>query len=126
MQFILTGFTQQLGFRVFGFEGKRDKGDDKAKTSYTVKADLNLIRLHGIRVQELPLLCRAMLERIMLEPSSEAQLAWTFTEAEMSLHEKDSVAARVAATAKKRLTRRPPVTPNTGAGWRLQQPVLET
>ncbi len=117
MQFILTGFTQQLGFRVFGFEGRRE---DKSKSNYTVKADLGLIHKYGIRVQELPLLCRALLDRTTEE---ETQRAWTFSEAEMSLHEKDCVATRAAASAKKRLTRKPPVT-NAGAGWRTPQPVL--
>jgi hypothetical protein len=116
MQFILTGFTQQSGFRVFGFEGKRE---DKSKADYTVKADLDLIRKYGIRVQELPLLCKAMLE---LTTEDEERRAWTYGETEMSMHEKDCVAARVAATAKKRLTRKPPVA-TPGVGWRAPQPV---
>ena len=117
MQFILTGFTQQLGFRVFGFEGRRE---DKSKSDYTVKADLSLIQKYGIRVQQLPLLCRALLDRTTEE---ETQRAWTFTEAEMSLHEKDCAASRSAAAAKKRLTRKPPVT-NAGSGWRTTQPAI--
>lgn len=117
MQFILTGFTQQLGFRVFGFEGRRE---DKTKSAYTVKADLGLIRRYGIRVQELPLLCRALLDRTT---EDEKQRAWTYSEAEMSLHEKECSAARLAASSKKRLARKPLVT-NAGSGWRVAQPVL--
>ena len=60
MQYILTGFTHDMGFRVFAFEGV---GEDRVRTEYRVKADLALIRRYGIRVQELPLLCRAVLER---------------------------------------------------------------
>lgn len=100
MQFVLTGFTQESGYRVYGFEGTRQ---DKSKTTHTIRTDLALIRRYGIRVQELPLLCRAMLD---VTTEDEAQRAWTFGEAEMSLHEQESAAARLAA--KKRFVRRPP------------------
>ena len=60
MQFVLTGFTQDLGFRVFAFEGI---GADRIRTKFTVKAELALIRNYGIRIQELPLLCRGLLDR---------------------------------------------------------------
>lgn len=55
MQYILTGFTQEMGFRVFAFERI---GDDRLRTKFTVKADLALIRRYGIRLQDLPLMCR--------------------------------------------------------------------
>jgi hypothetical protein len=115
MQFILTGFTQKLEFRVFAFEGRRE---DKSRADYTVKADLGLIRKYGIRVQDLPLLCRALLD---MTTEDEQQRDWTYGETEMSLYEKGTVATRIAAAAKKRLTYRPPVS-NAGAGWRSPQP----
>ena len=59
MQYILTGFTHDMGFRVFAFEGI---GEDRVRTEYKVRADLALIHRYGIRVQELPLLCRGILE----------------------------------------------------------------
>jgi hypothetical protein len=60
MQFILIGFTQDLGFRVFAFEGM---GKDQIRTGFLVKADLALTRRYGIPLQELPLMCRELLER---------------------------------------------------------------
>ena len=41
MQFILTGFTQDMGFRVFAFERL---ADDRTRTKCSVRADLALIR----------------------------------------------------------------------------------
>lgn len=57
MQYILSGFTQDMGFRVFRFEGVAvDR--PRTRTVFTVRADLALIRRYGIQIQELPLLCR--------------------------------------------------------------------
>ena len=60
MEFILTGFRQQHSVRLFAFEGI---AEDRTRTQFTVGADLALIRKYDIRVQELPLLCRGLLER---------------------------------------------------------------
>src|SRR6516165_2081401 len=60
MRFILKGFTQEMGFRVFEFE-KVD--EDQTRTAYTISADLALTRRYDIRIQDLPLLCRLSLER---------------------------------------------------------------
>jgi hypothetical protein len=111
MRFILAGFTQDLGSRVFTFARV---GDDAARSDYTVRADLSLIRRYDIRVQELPLLCRSLLER--REPADETRSV-TFTEEEMCLYAKESAAARSAAAAKRKPSRRPP-TENAGAAWR--------
>ena len=83
MHFILTGFTQDMGFRVFAFERR---GEDRIRTKYTVRADLALILRYGIRLQELPLLCRGLLER---RENGEEAGALTFTEDEMCLYAKD-------------------------------------
>jgi hypothetical protein len=83
MQFILTGFTQDMGFRVFAFERM---GEDRIRTKYAVRADLALIQRYGIRLQELPLLCRRLLER---RDNGEKEGTLTFTEDEMSLYAKD-------------------------------------
>lgn len=115
MQFILTGFTQDMGFRVFAFERT---SEDRVRTRYTVRADLALIRRYGIRVQELPLLCRSLLER---RDSGDQPRALTFTEDEMSLHAKDCAMAREAAAQKRKPPRRPP-SENVGNAWRGQQP----
>src|SRR5260370_14625399 len=97
MQFILTGFTQNTGFRVFAFERI---GADRTRTPFTVRTDLELIRKYGIRVQELPLLCRGFLER---RDETEQERAWIFTEDEMCLYASKCAAERDAAKKKKSL-----------------------
>jgi hypothetical protein len=93
MQYILTGFTHNGGFRVFAFEGVTNGA---ARTAYSVNADLALARKHGIRVQELPLLCRAVLE---LRDENDDRRAFTFTEGAMTLH---SSLVRAALESQKR------------------------
>ncbi|HEY1754563.1 MAG TPA: hypothetical protein VGG72_04155 [Bryobacteraceae bacterium] len=115
MQYILTGFTQDSGFRVFAFERI---GEDRLRTKFTVKADLALIRRYGIRLQDLPLMCRGLLDRC---EDSEEKRTLIFTEDEMSLFEKTNVAAREAAAQKRKPPRRPP-SENIGAAWRAPQP----
>lgn len=80
MQYTLTGFAQDLDFRVFTFEGV---GEDRVRTQYNVRADLTLTRKYGIRMQELPLLCRGILDR---RSDAERQDSFTYTEADMCAH----------------------------------------
>jgi len=94
MQFILTGFTQDTGFRVFAFEGV---AIGQLRTIFTVRADLALSRRYGIAMQELPLLCRAVLER---RSESDDQRDFTFTEGDMTLHS-DLVRAAIESHKKK-------------------------
>jgi len=124
MQFILTGFTQDREFRVFAFEGI---ASDRVRTPFTVRADLALSRTYGIRIQELPLMCRAILERREESPvESDPQNALTFTEDAMRLHASNCVAARALAAQKKKAPRRPVTenngAPANGAAWRSPQP----
>jgi len=115
MQFILTGFTQDLGCRVFAFEGI---AVDRIRMAFTVRADMALIRRYGIQIQELPLLCRGILER--RDEASETQ-ALTFTEEEM----RTWATARAAAKDEAAQRRRPPrrsSTESLGAAWRSPQP----
>jgi hypothetical protein len=127
MQFILTGFTQDTGFRVFAFEGV---AVGQIRTVFTVRADLALSRRYGIAMQELPLLCRSLLDR--QEESGENQdesgehgvlkeHSLTFTEEEMRACA-DKRAADRALAALKRKTPRRPVVENAGAAWRGPQP----
>jgi hypothetical protein len=95
MQFILTGFTQSTGFRVFAFERI---GADRTRTPFTVRTDLELIRKYGLRGQELPLLCRALLER---HDEAEEERTWIYTEDEMRLYASNCAAERDAAQKKK-------------------------
>jgi len=102
MQYVLTGFTPDSGFRVFAFQGVRA---DQTRALFTVRADLALIRTYGILVQELPLLCRALLER---SDEGAAEHALTFSEDEMRVHAGHRAADRDAAQRKKSLRRIPP------------------
>jgi hypothetical protein len=115
MQFILTGFTQDIGFRVFGFEGI---SADRIRTAFAVRTDLALIRRYGIRIQELPLLCRSLLER--REDSSDERTL-TFTEEDMVRHARDRAAAARLTAAQKKSPARRPATENLGAAWRGPQ-----
>ena len=97
MHIILTGFSQSMGFRVFAFECV---GEDKVRRSYTVRADLLLVRKYGILMQELPLLCRRILER---RQDGDQQRMYTFTEADMCIQ----AGLRAEKTASQK--RRPPL-----------------
>ena len=95
MQFILMGFNQETDFRTFAFQGI---ASDRTRTDFTVRADLALTRKYGIRVQELPLLCRRLLER---DDTGEEKRTLTFTEDDMRLHA-DTETARVKASPKRK------------------------
>ena len=109
MQYTLTGFTHDRGIRVFAFECV---GEDRTRTQYKVRADLALTQRYGIRVQELPLLCRGVLER---RNEGEEQRTFTYTEADMRLNA-DLCASRAAVEQKRKAPRRP--SENVGAAWR--------
>ena len=98
-QFILKGFSEIEGFRVFAFEGIEA---NRTRTAFTVKTNLGLTRRYGIRLQELPLLCRAVLEREHL--GGEAR-TFTYTEQDMCDHAR--LAALREAANKQRKPRRP-------------------
>jgi hypothetical protein len=116
MQFMLTGFTQDLAFRVFAFERM---GTDRVRTKMVVRADLALVRRYGIQMQELPLLCRNLLER---SDNGAETHTLTFSEDDMSLHAKDRASAKEAAAQRRKPPRRTP-SENVGAAWRGHQPV---
>jgi len=106
MLFVLTGFTPVAGSRVFAFQGI---GDDRKRTEFTVTADLSLVRMYGIMMQELPLLCRELLEH-----STESGLdnrALTLTEADMRVRRDHLAADRAEADRKKSLRKTPPRRP---------------
>jgi len=112
MQFVITGFTQDMGFRVFTFEGI---DADWARTAFIVRADLALARRYGIRLQELPLMCRGLLERF--DPNEERRTV-TFNEEDMRVYAVDCAAKKEAA-ALKRKPRRPPTENSETAGQPL-------
>lgn len=110
MQYVLTGFTHDKGFRVFDFDGI---GDDRVRTGYKVSANLALIHRYGIRVQGLPLLCRGVLEG---RNGDEQQQTFTYTESDMRRNA-ELCALRAADSKKRRAPRKPP-SANAGIAWR--------
>lgn len=110
MQFVLTGFTHDMGFRVFAFSRM---GEDRVQTLCTVRADLALVRRYGIHLQELPLLCRGLLDR---RDEQEQARSVTFTEEEMQVCANERATRQV--NARKRKPPQRPATENPGAGWR--------
>jgi hypothetical protein len=106
---VLTGFSQEQEFRVFTFEGV---AADWSRLAFTVRTNLALTRLYGIRLQELPLLCRAILEQ---RDGAVEDRAFTYAEEDMRLFAA-AATARIEA-AKQKKPPRPPVTPSNGAAW---------
>ena len=80
MQFMITGFSEIEGARQFAFDGI---AEDKRRRPFTVTADLALARRYGIRLQELPLLCRAVLEQYY---DGGEHRSFAFTEDKMRLY----------------------------------------
>jgi hypothetical protein len=113
MQFILTGFTQDTTFRIFEFDYV---GPGQARTQFTVCADLGLIRRYGIQVQDLPLLCRGVLEGRV---EAEETRSFIFTEEKMMVHARDCATAKELAAQRKKP--RKPISENLGAAWRGPQ-----
>ena len=109
-QFVLRGFHQTAGIRSYNFEGI---GDGR-RTGYTVEVDLTLIPGFGIRIQDLPLLCRELLDE-RAEPDQIGVLV--FSEQEMRSRAERIAAAHAEAEQRKKPPRHP-VGANTGAGWR--------
>lgn len=117
MQFVFTGFTHDLGFRVFAFERL---GEDRVRTQCTVKADLALVRRYGIQIQELPLLCRGLLDRHEEGLEQGGVLgSFIFTEEEMRVCADERAAVRALAASKRKPAHKP-ASENVGAAWRGQ------
>jgi hypothetical protein len=100
MQFVLAGFTPDNGFRVFNFEGI---AEDRSRVRFTIRADLGLARRYGIPIQDLPLLCRVLLEQ---RDESDSGRALVFSEEKMRMNADDRAAEKEAAKMKK-AARRP-------------------
>lgn len=100
MEYQFTGFTHKGEFREFAFNGIDEA---RSKTPFKVIADLELSRKYNIAVQELPLLCRRLLEQM---PEGSGSRTLTFSETEMQT----IVTARSAAARQsvhKKIQRRP-------------------
>ena len=101
LQFILTGFTQTAGIRTYGFETTVDG----RRINHTVEVDLALIPGYGIRIQDLPLLCREFLEQ-RTEPHEIC--AFVYSELEMRGHAEKLASAREEAEQRKKQPRHLP------------------
>lgn len=100
--FVLTGFHQLQGIRYYVYQGHLDDG---TSSEFTVDTDVRLLRKHGIALQELPLLCRRLLEKQNPDASLKAV---TFTEDLMQEQADQRAALKLAAQAKKKTYRRRP------------------
>lgn len=114
MQFILTGFTHDAGVRNYAFTGIADA----TRTDFTVGVELALISGYGIRIQELPLLCRGILER---QGEGVEQRLFTLSGEDMRIYSENCATAKAAALKKKGARQQPP-TSNAGTSWRVQTP----
>jgi hypothetical protein len=94
-QFFLTGFAQAAGIRIYAFQGRVDA----SRMDYTVEVDLALIPGYGIRIQDLPLLCRELLQQ---QAQPDEISAVVFTEQRMRIHAEKIAAARHEAEQKKK------------------------
>lgn len=110
LRFVFDGFKQEAGFRLFAFQRVES---DNSRTSFSVRVELGLIRLYGIHVQDLPLLCRDLLER---RADSEVAREMTFTEEAMRQYHADRMVEREAAQRRK--APRVPPAENTRSAWR--------
>jgi len=112
MEFMLTGFKHFGNMRQYCFDAVRE---DRSREQITVAADLSLIRRYGIPLQELPLLCRLLLER-------HAKVeATAFTESDMVRYVSER-AARANALVEKHRAHRGPVSDRVGHAWRGASP----
>jgi hypothetical protein len=97
-QFLLTGFTQAAGIRIYAFEGRVDA----RHMYYTVQVDLALIPGYGIRIQDLPLLCRELLQH---QAEYRENTAFVFTEQNMRSHAEEVAIQRADAEHRKKQPR---------------------
>jgi hypothetical protein len=118
-RFILKGFSHDQSFRQFVFEGL---DEDHVRARFMVRADLTLSRTYGIHIQDLPLLCRELLEQRAV---TEETHRFTLTEEDMRRHQADRLAVQSAAAQKGRPTRRPS-SGNTGNAWRTTPMTIQS
>lgn len=86
-RYLLTGFTQIAGIRVYAFEGRVDA----RRIDYTVEVNLALIPGYGIRIQDLPPLCRDLLQKWAERDETSA---FVLTEQSMRAHAEELARAR--------------------------------
>ncbi len=125
MEFSMTGFTQEHGIRRYIF--KAASVDQKFR-EFAVDADVTVARKYGIALQELPLLCRRLLEsdaagqisRMEGDASMQDARVLTFSEELMRQHA-DRCADLERALQERRRSHRRPNTARLGEHWRGRQ-----
>jgi hypothetical protein len=110
--FFFIGFTQNSGDRTFAFE---EVCADRSRRRFEVLAATRLAASYGIRIQDLPLLCRNMLERL---EETDTRRSLQFAESEM----KQIAEANRLRAAASGSSRRPVAPANPGGGWRTAPP----
>lgn len=108
---MLQGFTQEAGFRIFRFQGI---AADHSRLPFLVRAEVAVAQRYGIPLQELPLLCRAVLER---RPPESRLDSFTYTEEEMAGLARERRTARENAVRRRKPPRRPEAS-TLGDSWR--------
>ena len=103
-QHVLTGFTHESGFRVFTFDRVNGKG---SRTKCIVRAEMALVREYGIPIQDLPLLCRGLLDHIEDREDESDALSITFAAEAMRGCADERAAARTAAANRRKPPRKP-------------------
>ena len=96
MQFVLVGFSQTGNVRRFVFERVTA---ERARIQYSVDADLLALRGFRISMQELPLICRRLLETVA---ESDPMRALILTEEHMRQHAAVTTAALEQAALKRK------------------------
>lgn len=95
MSFVFRGFQQTNGQRTYTYDGV---AADRSRSEFTVLVELAMLRRHKISLQELPLLCRAVLDSEAALPCE--QRSYAFGEVQMCVQ--DAYAAAKAEAAQKR------------------------
>lgn len=108
MDFIFKGFHDTDAIRQFVFECVKS---DRSKQEVVVEADIGLARKYNILIQDLPLLCRGILEA---NQASGFPSLLTVSERQMT----DIRAAVLQKAAERKPGRRAKVTAATGQAWR--------
>jgi len=120
-QFMLTGFKQDIGFRVFNFE---TSPVGAPKVQFSVRADLALARRYGIQMQALPLLCWELLERNENSGiENTIERSFTYSEEDMCRYSRTCKEERAAIALKKQSARKTLTATQPGVGWRTAAPL---
>ena len=115
MEYVLTGFEQNQNIRLFAFDGIDDV---YVRTRFTVGVDISLIRKYAISLQELPLLCRDLLEG---QAAASPDRKFTYSEADMVGFTNRRAAAQQAAAEERKVHRKPPSS-RVSEAWRHSPP----